>query len=433
MKACLLLGIVSCIGVAFGLDGWESNFSAAQKKAADEKKGILIVYRGDGWDPYSYGKPERMFTSERFLNPAKEKYILLEQPYPEKVKGKKGQKETFLLFTDSKGLPYYSVQNGMQNGLQWMLDELHWASQMKTQFETVAKKLNDSTGDDKYRASGEFLELVGSNITDIYAPYKKLKEETMSLDIDDVSGLHKREAQSKVEGTKFMGILATLGVSYLLQNKEGSLTDEQRRERNLAFWSDSLSQSDMPAFFKVLGKYLMLMDKLEDEEVKQLTDDQFKTMLDEHIDHIVKIAPDERLSRWLTSFSKEACVVMRLIESVKEFKETDPAKLVSIFDKQLANDQYSGVAIQLFKQLKATGLLRLGKIDEAIVLLKEARDEEPWLPAASEINEYLNKVTEHRQLIVEILKEKQQGNNARQEELNTILKTNLKLGFQYDS
>lgn len=321
----------------------------------------------------------------------------------------------------------------MQNGLQWMLDELHWASQMKTQFETVAKKLNDSTGDDKYRASGEFLELVGSNITDIYAPYKKLKEETMSLDIDDVSGLHKREAQSKVEGTKFMGILATLGVSYLLQNKEGSLTDEQRRERNLAFWSDSLSQSDMPAFFKVLGKYLMLMDKLEDEEVKQLTDDQFKTMLDEHIDHIVKIAPDERLSRWLTSFSKEACVVMRLIESVKEFKETDPAKLVSIFDKQLANDQYSGVAIQLFKQLKATGLLRLGKIDEAIVLLKEARDEEPWLPAASEINEYLNKVTEHRQLIVEILKEKQQGNNARQEELNTILKTNLKLGFQYDS
>lgn len=63
MKTFLSFLLLLFIAPVLALEGWETDFEAAKKKAKEHGKDIFIVYKRPDWDPAAYGRTERLLAN----------------------------------------------------------------------------------------------------------------------------------------------------------------------------------------------------------------------------------------------------------------------------------------------------------------------------------------------------------------------------------
>ncbi len=88
MKILSLVVTLSCLcllsgnSLHAGGEGWTSNFEAAKKQAAAEKKSLLIDFTGSDWCGWCIKLNKEVFAHDAFKNGVKDKFILVELDFP---------------------------------------------------------------------------------------------------------------------------------------------------------------------------------------------------------------------------------------------------------------------------------------------------------------------------------------------------------------
>ena len=82
LHAAIFVAILG-LGTAFaGGEGWLTDFEAAKKQAADEKKTLLIDFTGSDWCGWCIKLNKEVFDHDEFKNGVKDKFILVELDFP---------------------------------------------------------------------------------------------------------------------------------------------------------------------------------------------------------------------------------------------------------------------------------------------------------------------------------------------------------------
>lgn len=94
---------------------WLTDYEAAQKKAKEEKKLLLMDFTGSDWCPPCKLLHKNVFSKKAFLDYAKEHLVLLEIDFPEYKKLPKDLEKTNKELAAKfkiEGFPTVIVQNG---------------------------------------------------------------------------------------------------------------------------------------------------------------------------------------------------------------------------------------------------------------------------------------------------------------------------------
>ncbi|MFD0892533.1 thioredoxin family protein [Luteolibacter ambystomatis] len=78
-----------CSGSAFASgEGWVTDFEAAKKQAAAEKKDLLIDFTGSDWCGWCIKLDEEVFSKDPFKEGVKDKFVLVSLDFPQKPENK---------------------------------------------------------------------------------------------------------------------------------------------------------------------------------------------------------------------------------------------------------------------------------------------------------------------------------------------------------
>lgn len=80
LAACLLASVMA---VCAAPSAWMIDFEAAKKKAAEEKKNLLVNFTGSDWCGYCIQLDKEVFRKEAFLDGVKDKFVLVTIDFPE--------------------------------------------------------------------------------------------------------------------------------------------------------------------------------------------------------------------------------------------------------------------------------------------------------------------------------------------------------------
>lgn len=230
------------IGSAFaGGEGWTSDFEAAKKQAAAEKKDLLIDFTGSDWCGWCIKLNKEVFAHEPFKTGTKDKFVLVELDFPQKKEldaklkeqnealQEKFQVQGFpsIILCDATGKPYAKTgyQPGGPEKYVAHLDELQ-AIRVKRD-ESFAKSAAAKTDAEKAAFLVEGLkvldeELVDSNYGDVVTKIGELdKEDKTGFVKARKEAIAKKEAAAKAEGAleEFMGTM----IQPLMQAKKYDL------------------------------------------------------------------------------------------------------------------------------------------------------------------------------------------------------------------
>ncbi len=132
MKIASIIAATALLSTTFsyaGGEGWMSDFEAAKKKAAAEKKDLIIDFTGSDWCGWCIKLNEEVFQHAPFKTGVADNYILVELDYPrdksklseETIAQNELLKETYqvqgyptILIADAEGRPY--AKTGYQKG-----------------------------------------------------------------------------------------------------------------------------------------------------------------------------------------------------------------------------------------------------------------------------------------------------------------------------
>jgi len=200
-KTTILAGIALALTASFataGGDGWMTDFEAAKKKAATEKKDLLVDFTGSDWCSWCIKLNDEVFKHEAFKKGVADKFVLVELDYPRKPENKAKQsdaikkqnktlRETYkikgfptILLMDAKGQPYAKTgyQAGGPEKYLTHLNELQTQRVSRDKALSAAAKLS---GIEKAKALIQVLsdlpEEFANNYSDIAAEIKKLDPE----------------------------------------------------------------------------------------------------------------------------------------------------------------------------------------------------------------------------------------------------------------
>ncbi|MGC6425580.1 MAG: thioredoxin family protein [Akkermansiaceae bacterium] len=194
--------------------GWMSDFEAAKKKAAAEKKDLLVDFTGSDWCGWCIKLNEEVFQHDPFKKGIADKFILVELDYPRDksklteatIKQNEELQNTYqvkgfptILLMDAKGLPY--AQTGYQaGGPEKYVEHLDGLQTRRVERDRALAEAEKLEGVAKAKALVTALAGVPSNH---HGQYSDLITQIEKLDPKDETGFvakQKREAaKSKLE------------------------------------------------------------------------------------------------------------------------------------------------------------------------------------------------------------------------------------------
>src|SRR5687767_3848067 len=107
-----IAALILCAGVvsAFGHGKeWLTDFSAAKKQAAAEKKRILMLFTGSDWCAYCIQWNKEVFSKPEFQDYAKTNFVLLLVDFPDRKKLPKAQERANEALKDKYGVEEYPM------------------------------------------------------------------------------------------------------------------------------------------------------------------------------------------------------------------------------------------------------------------------------------------------------------------------------------
>jgi thioredoxin-related protein len=84
LLAALAMCLTSLNPLHAGGEGWVTDFEAAKKTAADEKKDLLVDFTGSDWCGWCIKLNDEVFSKEPFKAAAKDQFVMVELDFPRK-------------------------------------------------------------------------------------------------------------------------------------------------------------------------------------------------------------------------------------------------------------------------------------------------------------------------------------------------------------
>lgn len=190
------------------------DFEAAKKKAAAEKKDLLVDATGSDWCHWCIKLNEEVFSKDAFKKGVADKYVLVELDYPrdksklsdETIAQNEKLMETYqfqgfptIMLMDAEGRPYAKTgyQKGGAESYVAHLDELQ---EKKAVRDAALEKAGKLEGVEKAKALVGVLEVIPEGQA---ASYGNLAEQITANDPEDVTGfgakLKREQAEQKLE------------------------------------------------------------------------------------------------------------------------------------------------------------------------------------------------------------------------------------------
>jgi thioredoxin-related protein len=200
---------VVLIGPTFaGGEGWNSDFEASKKQAAESKTDLLMDFTGSDWCGWCIKLNDEVFKHDAFKAGVKDKFTLVELDFPkdktkvsdevraqnEKLSDKYGV-EGFptIVLADSTGRPFATTgyQKGGPEKYVEHLMELRSKREARDEAFAAADK---AEGVEKAKALIAALDAMGLSEASISSFYADVIERIKSADPDDTTGFNKKAA-----------------------------------------------------------------------------------------------------------------------------------------------------------------------------------------------------------------------------------------------
>lgn len=216
---------LQCIGLAFaGGEGWLTNFEAAKKQAAEEKKDLLVDFTGSDWCGWCIKLDKEVFSQDSFKAGVKDKFVLVSLDYPRdkskldeatQAQNKELQQKfavrgfPTVLLCDASGKPYAKTgyQEGGPEKYVVSLNEFLARKVARDQALASAAKAEGAAKAKQLVAALQAMELEDDTVSRFYGD---VIEQIKSADPKDESGFAKQAAIKeklatfKGEATKLM-------------------------------------------------------------------------------------------------------------------------------------------------------------------------------------------------------------------------------------
>ncbi|NWK56132.1 thioredoxin family protein [Verrucomicrobiaceae bacterium N1E253] len=329
--ASFVLALTASFAFAGG-EGWVTDFEAAKKKAAEEKKDLLVDFTGSDWCGWCIKLNDEVFKHDAFKKGVAEKFVLVELDYPrdksklseETQKQNAKLKETYtikgyptILLMDAKGRPY--AQTGYQAGgpeaYVTHLDELQAERVKRDENLAKAAKLE---GVEKAKALVAVLKELPE---DHLSHYSELTGEISKLDPEDQSGFVKaqqlKEAKQKLEasiseamrGNKADTVPPMIDAFIAEHKLEGEEKQELEFTKLQILVSSAARSGEMDKALKTVDSYIT-QNKLEGEMKQNVLGVKMGPLLqakkfDEAakvIDAIIAVDPNTRAGKFAEQF-----------------------------------------------------------------------------------------------------------------------------------
>ena len=201
--------VMALIGTSLaGGEGWTSDFEAAKKQAAEQKKDLLIDFTGSDWCGWCIKLNDEVFKHDAFKDGVKDSFVLVELDFPkdktkvseevraqnEKLSEKYGVSAfPTILLTDAEGRPYAATgyQAGGPEKYVGHLNELRKKRTARDEAFAAAEK---AEGVDKAKSLITALGAMQLEDKMIAAFYGDVIQRIKEADPDDSTGFTKKAA-----------------------------------------------------------------------------------------------------------------------------------------------------------------------------------------------------------------------------------------------
>jgi len=328
MKKAFLIASTAFLTASFsyaGGEGWMHDFEAAKKKAAEEKKDLLIDFTGSDWCPPCKDLSARILSQDSFKTAAEKNYILVELDFPndkskmseETIEQNQMLAEKYgiqgfptILLTDAQGRPF--GQTGHRPGSpEDYLKHLTDLQKSKTARDAGFTKAEKAEGIAKAKALYEGLQEVP---VDHQKHYTDVVEAIKANDPKDETGLAaaeaKRKAAAKAEAemqAKMEGLQEGLSAAMQAGDTAKALTlvDEYVAKEKL----EGVEKQ------QVLGiKINLLMEGNDLEAVEKVADE------------IIAVDPNGEFSKQVANFKNTQLKKLKEAREEQEKTEEAPAE-----------------------------------------------------------------------------------------------------------
>lgn len=245
--------IIALLGTSFaGGEGWTTDFEAAKKQAAEQKKDLLIDFTGSDWCGWCIKLNDEVFKHDAFKNGVKDAFVLVELDFPkEKSKlteeiqkqnaelGKKYAVRGYptILLADAEGRPYASTgyQKGGPEQYVSHLNELRGKKAARDEAFSSAEK---AAGLDKAKALVAALEAMALDDDIVANFYVDVAGQIADADPEDKTGFTAK-ASAKKRFTDFQNQLQAIGMK---NDHEGALKLVEKTLKEGGFGKDQTQQ-----------------------------------------------------------------------------------------------------------------------------------------------------------------------------------------------
>ncbi len=192
-------------------NGWMTDYKAAMKKAAAEKKDMLLDFSGSDWCGWCIRLDKEVFDHKEFMEVASKDFVFVMLDFPrnkslapelkaqneqlQKKYGQQGFPSVYL--TDARGRPY-ALTGYEPGGVKAYLKNLSQLREKKIKFDRLMTKARSAQleGFEKAKLVDEAIRLLPSEM--IVNFYREEIEKIIALDSENKAGLRDRHSVNLV-------------------------------------------------------------------------------------------------------------------------------------------------------------------------------------------------------------------------------------------
>ena len=431
-------GLIACFFCALWLFvtpsqagmGWLSDVPEACRQAKAQHKDLMVVYKGSNWEKTEDRDIKNMLSCEAVMKPWTDQFVLLELSHPQA--GQDDDATTLLILADENNRPYYALNtSSLKQGAYWISEEIGFSKLVREKVASLFSKLPGLQGNDRFRLMGEILQIVNDNgnAVDVSQPYIDWVKELKEKDKQDVSGYKKY--------TRQQGEIFNQWAQFLVQSNsirmdcdEQGLDEKTKDEKMKALWTSIVSDPQLSPQLRLLVYCLVGIKSELGDIFSSKTEQDMMPVSEKIVRRIEEISPGSRgaylLGKKIPSFLLAYAIFTEMEEMLKAGKYDEILQKLEEGEKKLPCDN----SIQSnYMLVRGKILIMKGEMDDGLAAIEKAAELMAFSERGRQIEGYLFKFRENRELILELLKEKQQGNSSREQQLKELLFIMLNMEF----